>query len=70
VDKAGPTAVLVGRHKEEDLINIGEYTKGSNPEIDMAIAMREKFNKFLCQGIFDKCDYDETLEQLIGMFHA
>ncbi|MDD2715501.1 MAG: flagellar protein export ATPase FliI [Candidatus Wallbacteria bacterium] len=61
-------ALLATYSEAEDLINIGEYVKGSNAEIDQAVAMKDRFNKFLIQGIFEKCDYDETLEQLVGMF--
>ena len=34
----------------EDLINIGAYKSGSNPEIDYAVRKIKEVNSFLCQG--------------------
>lgn len=42
--------------KSEDLINIGAYAKGSDPELDVAIKRREPMQKFLQQGMDDKSD--------------
>lgn len=33
VDKAGPTALLVGKHREEDLINIGRLLRHFSPKV-------------------------------------
>lgn len=52
----------------QDLINIGAYVKGSNKDIDNAIAMIDKVKSFLIQGVFEASDYEDTLEQLIKMF--
>jgi len=46
----------------EDLINVGAYVKGSNPEIDRAISVIGKINAFLTQGMTEKFDFDETLK--------
>ncbi len=41
---------LMAIYKEnEDLINIGAYQKGSNPQIDRAIALRTELEAFLAQ---------------------
>lgn len=48
----------------EDLINIGAYAKGSNPQIDMAIDMYQPIRQFLTQGIKDRIDIDESVMQL------
>lgn len=37
--------------RNQDLINIGAYPTGSNPAIDLAIALREPLIKFLRQGV-------------------
>ncbi|MDP7423485.1 MAG: hypothetical protein QGH40_16560, partial [bacterium] len=51
-----------------DLINIGAYAKGSNPEIDYAVAHFQKINTFLQQGIFEKVTYEMTLEDMSCLF--
>lgn len=48
----------------EDLINIGAYAKGSNPQIDMAIDMYQPIRQFLTQGVNDRIDIDESVLQL------
>ena len=47
------TSMAVYR-KNEDLINIGAYAKGSDPEVDTAIKRREPLQKFLQQGMDEK----------------
>ncbi len=48
----------------EDLINLGAYVAGSNPEIDRAIALRRQINDFLRQGADERISFDDTLSQL------
>ena len=43
----------------EDLINIGAYVKGSNPEIDRAIDKRPDIMKFLSQDIREESKWEE-----------
>ncbi len=50
--------------KNEDLINIGAYVKGSDRNVDKAIALMNEINAFLTQGINEKIDFDEALAQL------
>jgi flagellum-specific ATP synthase len=51
-----------------DLINIGAYVSGSNPDIDRAIVENEPIKKFLQQGVFEVNTYKEAVDRLIGMF--
>ena len=37
----------------EDLVNIGAYVAGSNPEIDNALRLMPGVRKFLMQGLFE-----------------
>lgn len=46
----------------EDLINVGAYNKGSNPEIDMAIDKMGAINEFLTQKTNDNIPLDETIK--------
>ena len=53
----------------EDLINIGAYKAGSNPDIDYSITMNGPINEYLCQETDEKFDYDSAyalLEQMFG----
>jgi len=37
--------------KNEDLVSIGAYQKGANPQIDRAITLHEPLRQFLRQGV-------------------
>jgi len=55
--------------ENEDLINIGAYTKGSNPNIDRAILMRDSIEAFLSQEQRDIIPFKDTLaamQNLVG----
>ena len=53
--------------KNEDLINIGAYAKGSDATVDKAIALYDRINSYLQQDITDKTDYDVTKNELINL---
>jgi len=56
---------LLATYKEaEDLINIGAYTKGTNPKIDLAISKMDAINAFLKQGIMETSSLGESIELL------
>ncbi|MCL2005247.1 MAG: FliI/YscN family ATPase [Planctomycetaceae bacterium] len=46
----------------EDLISIGAYRTGSNPEIDHAIKMKPLIDKFLQQDVSDRAVLAETIQ--------
>ena len=50
--------------KNEDLISIGAYPKGSNPSIDRAIALQDPLKKFLCQGVEEKTNRVDAFKRL------
>jgi flagellum-specific ATP synthase len=56
--------VLATYRRAEDLINIGAYVKGSNPEIDRALELYPKIREFLRQRIEEGFPYDQSLELL------
>ncbi len=60
--------ILATYRKAEDLINIGAYVSGSNPEIDHAIRMIERVNGFLKQDIHEKIDFQQTKNQMEALF--
>ncbi|MCL1829496.1 MAG: flagellar protein export ATPase FliI [Oscillospiraceae bacterium] len=46
----------------EDLINIGAYKKGANPEIDNAIKLNPAIREFLKQDMNETLTFEETLD--------
>lgn len=60
--------VMATYSEAEDLINIGAYKAGSNPNIDYAIQKIDGVNGFLCQDVEEKFDYEQTLEMLKQLF--
>lgn len=60
--------VMATYNEAEDLINIGAYKAGSNPNIDYAIQKIDGVNGFLCQDVEEKFDYEQTLEMLKQLF--
>ncbi|MFQ5489589.1 MAG: FliI/YscN family ATPase [Phycisphaerae bacterium] len=51
----------------EDLVNIGAYAAGSNPEFDLAIAMKPRFDELLAQGIAERAGFDESRAKLLAL---
>jgi flagellum-specific ATP synthase len=45
----------------EDLINIGAYVRGTNARIDQSVAVIERINEFLRQGVDEKATLSDTL---------
>lgn len=52
----------------EDLINIGAYKSGSNPDIDYSIRMNKPIDEYLCQETDEKIGYEESFARLEQMF--
>ncbi|GMT41678.1 MAG: flagellum-specific ATP synthase FliI [bacterium] len=52
----------------EDLISVGAYVKGSNPDIDYAVSKIKDINRFLVQDISQKCGLPSAVEQLKRIF--
>lgn len=68
-DEHQAAARLVRRYladytSHEDLINIGAYQQGSNPDLDMAIRKYPAITRFLTQGIREQSDLPHMLEEL------
>ena len=60
-------ALMATYRDAEDLIHIGAYVKGSSKRIDAAIAKIDAINQFLCQGIFEVDNYEDTKKKLIAV---
>lgn len=59
--------LLAAYREAEELIQIGAYAKGSNPDVDAAIAMRGAIDAFLKQGAHERSEYPRTLRNLIEL---
>ena len=51
-----------------DLINIGAYAKGSNPEIDESIRLNDAINEMLRQGITEQITFEGSREMLAKIY--
>ena len=60
--------VLATYSEAEDLINIGAYKNGSNPDIDYAIKKIRAVNGYLCQSTDEKFVLEEELGLLGQLF--
>jgi flagellum-specific ATP synthase len=57
--------VLATYKNAEDLINIGGYRKGNNPEWDKAIELYPRVIKFLKQQTHEACSLSQTRSELV-----
>ncbi len=62
--------VMATYNEAEDLINIGAYKKGSNPEIDYAVSKIGAVNAFLRQQTDEKFSFEEELDMLYSIFDS
>lgn len=60
--------VLATYKNAEDLINIGAYKSGSNPDIDFAISKIKEVNEFLMQETDEKFTIEDEINMLKGIF--
>ncbi|MBW2623240.1 MAG: FliI/YscN family ATPase [Deltaproteobacteria bacterium] len=60
--------VLATYVQAEDMINIGAYVKGSNPDIDYAIDLMPRIEAFLKQDRQQGVSLDQTWQELKEMF--
>ncbi len=56
--------VLATYRDAEDLVNIGAYVGGSNPEIDRALKLMPQVRAFLRQGLYEESPFEE-IERLM-----
>jgi flagellum-specific ATP synthase len=53
--------------KNEDLLTLGAYSKGSNPKLDLAISRQEGITQFLRQRYDDPTPMAQTRQQLAAL---
>jgi flagellum-specific ATP synthase len=60
--------VMATYQEAEDLINIGAYKNGSNPDIDYAISKIGQVNEFLMQAVDEKLSFEQEIDMLKEIF--
>ncbi len=63
-------AILATYKKAEDLINIGAYSRGSNPDIDYALDMIQPVLEYLKQDVNDDGNMTESIARLERLFEG
>jgi len=67
-ESAGKIRNLLSTYnKAEDMINIGAYTKGSNPKIDLAVRKIDSINGFLKQRYDEQVSVENAMSRLEEM---
>ncbi len=56
--------------QNQDLINVGAYTKGSDPHIDESIIYQPRLRSFLEQNIYDVVDYEASMQELYKLMQS
>ncbi len=54
--------------RNRDLINVGAYVSGSDPLLDQAIKVYPTMEQFLKQGMFEQQSFQQSIDQLHGLF--
>ena len=60
--------LLSSYQRNRDLISVGAYATGSDPQLDDAIARYPQLEAFLQQGIRENCGYEASFDRLNGIF--
>ena len=60
--------ILAAYENAKDLVNIGAYVSGSNPQIDYALKMLPQVKSFLRQAADERSSYEETFRTLRSLF--
>ena len=61
-------SLMATYRKAEDLINIGAYVEGNNPQIDEAIRKIPEINTFLCQRVSEKVNLSDSVKLMRSLF--
>jgi len=59
--------LLAAYHASEDLIRIGAYQKGNDPQLDQAVALMPELNRFLAQGPLEATSLTDNISRLMAI---
>lgn len=65
---AAVRACLAVHHEHEDLLTIGAYREGANPQLDTAIAVRESIQGLLRQTVEESSTVESAQSQLLCVY--
>jgi len=54
--------------RNRDLITVGAYAPGADPQLDQSLALYPQIEKLLQQSMLESADYDEALSGLATLF--
>ena len=60
-------SILSTWHEAEDLVNVGAYVAGSNPEIDLALREVPRVREFLRQDMNESAAFDDSVARLLAL---
>jgi flagellum-specific ATP synthase len=63
-------ALVANYEANRDLVLMGAYRAGADPQLDRAIAMHEQLVAFLCQGQGEVLRMDDCVDQLAALLQA
>jgi flagellar biosynthesis/type III secretory pathway ATPase len=68
---AAKLASFLAVHRDaEDLVNVGAYVAGANPEIDRALAARPAILGFLRQEVDERAEFGDSVKRLLELAAA
>jgi flagellum-specific ATP synthase len=59
--------ILATYRRVEDMVNIGAYARGANPDIDRAIDMIGPINDFLRQDVADSASLEQSFAAILEL---
>jgi flagellum-specific ATP synthase len=63
----GVRRMMAAYARGEDLLRVGAYRAGSDPEFDQAIALRPKIRALLQQGMLERSSFENTMRALASI---
>jgi flagellum-specific ATP synthase len=67
---AQKTAQLLSTYeRSKDLVEIGAYQSGTNPDLDKAVKLMAPLEKYLCQSMHEKVGQTEAFEKLASIIN-
>lgn len=59
--------IIATYYDAKDLIDVGAYSKGTDPKIDKAIELIDEINRFLRQEVNEKSSFEDTVSKLLDI---